>query len=115
MTDIRDKLDAKNRVYGTEEALAQIFIQLLEPQGANLQTVSDVTPQEIFGLSVLKSYSTIINSGIMSNWVEDFLRLRVSRMRIGRKELILLGSGIREYLDNKSKGKTKFSELFQGL
>jgi hypothetical protein len=51
----------------------------------------------------------------MSNWVEDFLRLRVSRMRIGRKELILLGSGIREYLDNKAKGKTRFSDLFQGI
>jgi hypothetical protein len=115
MADIRSNLDAKSRVYGTEEALAQIFVQLLAPQDDNLQTVSDVTPQEIFGLSVLSAYASIFDSKLMKDWMGNFLRLRVSRMRIGRKELILLGSGIREYLDNKSKGKGRFSDLFSGL
>jgi hypothetical protein len=115
MADIRDKLDAKNRVYGTEEALAQIFLQLLEPDGKTLQTVSDVTPHEIFGLSVLNAFSRVLESKLMKEWTDDFMRLRVSRMRIGRKELIILGSGIREYLDSKAKGKTRFSDLFSGL
>jgi hypothetical protein len=115
MADIRSNLDAKSRIYGTEEALAQIFMQLLAPQDDNLQTVSDVTPQEIFGLSVLNAYARIFDSNLMKGWSKDFLLLRISRMRIGRKELILLGSGIRDYLDNKSKGKNRFSDLFQGL
>jgi hypothetical protein len=115
MADIRDKLDAKQRVYGTEEALATIFLQLLDPTDDNLLTVSDVTPQEIFGISVLRAYSSVLESGTMKNWVADFLRLRVSRVRIGRKELILLGSGIRDYLESKSKGKTRFGDLFSGL
>ncbi|MFQ6119454.1 MAG: hypothetical protein ACE5KE_06165 [Methanosarcinales archaeon] len=113
---IRERLDSgKTRVYGTEEALAQIFLELLNPSEDNIHTISDITPEEVFGLSVISSYATLFNSKILKSWMIDFLKLRISRLRIGRKELVLLGSGIREYLEGKQKGKLKFSELFAGL
>lgn len=114
-SSIRDKLDAKHRVYGTEEALAQIFLELLNPSEENIHTISDITPEEVFGLTVLSSYADLFNSPLLKKWIINFLKYRISRLRIGRKELILLGSGIREFIEGKDKSKVKFSDIFAGL
>ena len=112
---IREKLDAKSRVYGTEEALAQIFLELLNPSDENISTISDVTPEEVFGLATMSSYQKIFDSTLLNKWIVDFLKFRVSRLRLGRKELVLLGGGIREYVEGKGKSKVRFSDLFAGM
>lgn len=116
MADIRDNLDSgKTKVYGTEEALARIFLELLNPSDSNVKSISDVTPEEIFYLAVLGSYQKLFNSNIMKEWMVDFLKLRISRLRLGRKELVLLGSGIRDFIEGKGKGKVRFQDLFAGM
>jgi hypothetical protein len=116
MADIRERLDSgKTKVYGTEEAFARIFLELMNPSDENVKSISDVTPEEIFYLALIGSYQKLFDSNIMKEWMTDFLKLRISRLRLGRKELVLLGSGIRDFIEGKGKGKMRFQDLFQGM
>jgi hypothetical protein len=101
-------------VFGTEEALARIVMEMLRPEGSKLLTVTDVTAREIFGLSTIRRYADIFKSKVIDDWVRDFLLLRISRFRMGRREFILLGTGMREIAEEKRK-KVKLQDLYAGL
>jgi len=101
-------------VFGTEEALAKIAMEMLKPEGEKLFTVTDVTAQEIFGLSAMLRYAKIFKSKLIEEWVKDFLLLRISRFRLGRREFIILGTGIKEVAEERRK-KGKLSDLYAGL
>jgi hypothetical protein len=103
----------ESEVFGTEEALAKISMELLEPSEKKLFTVSDITPTEIFGIPTILSFANIFESKIAETWIEDFLLLRVSRLRSGRTEFVIVLSGIREFAELKKKGKV--GDLFSGL
>jgi hypothetical protein len=55
----------------------------------------------------------MFDSNIGKTWVEDFLLLRISRLRAGRTEFVVVLSGIREFAEMKKKGK--LGDMFQGL
>jgi len=99
-------------VFGIDEALARIATQLMEAGDRSVMSVSDVTPEEIFGLSYVLMLSNKIGSDLLEDWVKNFLKLRISRLRLGRKELILLGAGA---TDAQRRGKQNVSDLFAGL
>jgi hypothetical protein len=103
----------ESEVFGTEEALAKISMELLSPVEKKLFTVTDVTPSEIFGIPTLLAFAKKFKSDIMETWVEDFLLLRISRLRAGRQEFVIVLSGIRDFSEMKKKGKA--SDLFAGL
>jgi hypothetical protein len=84
----------------------------MTPTKDNIFTISDITPEEVFGVALLLSYAKKFNSNLIQNWVDDFLLLRVSRMRLGRKELLMLGTGIRQESEKKRGSSI---DLFQGL
>jgi hypothetical protein len=84
----------------------------MTPTEENLFTITDVTPEEIFAIAVLLGYAKKFNSTIAVKWVDDFLLLRISRLRIGRKELLMLGSGMRREAERKRGSAT---DLFAGL
>lgn len=107
------RLRDKAEVMGTEEALARIAMELLEPEKSKLFTVSDITPEEVFGLATLLRIGKLFRSTLIQNWIRDFLLLRVSRLRLGRKEFLLLMTGIKEVEERKRRGKVK--DLFAGL
>jgi hypothetical protein len=88
-------------------------MELLKPEGEKLFTVTDVTPEEIFGISTLNRFGKYFKSTIIGDWVKDFLLLRISRFRLGRKEFILLSTGIKEVSEGRKKGKVQ--DLFAGL
>ena len=73
----------------------------------------DITPEEVFGLATLFEYAKHFKSNIMLDWIKKFLLLRISRLRMGRKELILLGAGIRQL--SEGRGKKSIEDLFAGL
>ena len=103
----------ESEVFGTEEALAKISMELLSPVEKKLFTVTDVTNSEIFGLPTLMAFNTMFDSTIGNVWVEDFLLLRISRLRAGRTEFVVVLSGIREFAEMKKKGK--IGDMFQGV
>jgi len=104
----------ESEVFGTEEALARISMELLNPQDQKLLTVTDVTPEEIFGLSTLMEYAKKFKSTIIKDWVRNFLLMRISRFRLGRREFLLLGTGMKESMEERRRGK-KVTDLFAGL
>lgn len=69
---------------GTEEALAKLYMELLNPSGEKLKTVTDVTPLEVFGMPVMLAYGKLFNSSVVKEWAENFMRLRISRTRNSR-------------------------------
>jgi hypothetical protein len=102
-----------SEVFGLDEALAKMSIELMKPEKDKLYTLSDVTPEEIFGLSTILSYAEIFDSKLIKAWVKNFLLLRISRLRLGRKEHILLGSGMRD--SSEKTGRKSITDLFSGL
>jgi len=116
MADIREKLQqtGSNEVFGLEEALAKINIELLNPTDNKLLTVSDITAKEVFHLSYLLTMAEKLNSKIIKKWVENFLLLRISRYRLGRREFVFISGGMRDMSQRKG-GKTGISDLFAGF
>lgn len=104
----------KEKVVGTEEAVARIGMEFLSPEKENMPMLTDLTPKEIFILSGLRSLADFYNSMIMKRFILLFMKLRVSRYRIGRKELILFATGLKELEEEKRKGK-QLGSLIAGL
>lgn len=107
---IRDEAP-ESQIFGIDEAIAKISTQLMTPTKNNIYTISDVTPEEIFGIALILEMGDKFNSKIIKKWVDNFLMLRVSRLRLGRKELMMIGTGMRQQEERK-KGT---SNLFAGL
>jgi len=103
----------ETEVFGTEEALAKISMEMLEPSADKLLTVTDVTATEIFGLPTMYALGRMFNSDMAKDWIKEFLLLRISRLRAGRTEFVIVLSGIREFAEMKKKGKV--TDLFSGL
>lgn len=110
----RDKAKDIGSLMGIEEALAKISMELLEPEEDKLMTVSDVTPEEVFTLALLMAYGKEFKSKMIDEWIKKFLLLRISRWRMGRREFLLLGTGLREATEEKSK-KASLKSLFAGM
>jgi len=94
--------------------MAKIAMEMLSPTKDKLYTITDVTADEIFGLTSLMRFADIFNSNVMRKWVKEFMLLRISRFRLGRKEFLLLITGMKELAEERRK-KAKVTELFSGL
>lgn len=109
-----EQIGKEAEVFGSEEALAKISMELLDPSDRKLFTVTDVTPEEIFGLSVLNRFADKFDSDVMHDWVEDFCLFRISRLRAGRNEFVVINTGLREFGEMRKKG-SDIRNVFSGL
>lgn len=111
-----ERVDRKEsaEVFGTEEALAKISIELMRPDDDKLLTLSDVTPEEVFIFPTMLSIADKFNSELLKAWVRKFLLLRISKLRAGRGEFSLILGGIRDIEMLKKKGG-KLSDLYAGF
>jgi len=87
-------------------------MELLNPSGEKLKTVTDVTPHEVFTLPVLFMLGKMFKSDIAKKYAEDFMRLRISRTRASRGEFIFMSSGLG--MMNQDK-KLKMGDMFTSL
>lgn len=119
MVDIRDRLKksgaGEGEIFGLEEALARINIELINPTGNKLFTVSDVTAKEIFPLAYLLTIGRRMKTTMIHKWVENFLLLRISRFRLGRREFVFISGGLREVSERRAGGKAGLKDLFSGF
>jgi hypothetical protein len=109
----RGKDVSESEVFGTEESLAKISLELLDPKDDKLMSVTDVVPTECFAIPSMIALGKIFNSTLSDKWIRNFMLLRISRLRSGRTEFVIILSGMREYADLKKKGK--ISDLYSGL
>jgi hypothetical protein len=97
-----------------EEALANLSVDFMNPSSDDkLFSVTDITPEEVFGVATLLTLSDKLGSDLMRTWVINFLRLRISRLRTGRREMLMLGSGIKD--TSEKRKHANLDSLFQGL
>jgi len=108
------RVSGKEEVYGTEEAIARIMSNLAELRDETIDTMTDLTPEEIFHFSRVEAFSTVFNSHLAEDFFAKFKKLRASRYRLGRKEFVLLASGLREF-EVRGKKRLTLGDLFGGL
>jgi len=113
MVMIRDKDSRTRDVFGVEEALASISLELIEPVDDKLYTLTDLTPQEIFLLSRLLMLANRFKSKMVIDWIRNFMLLRISLLRKGRQEILVLGTGLRQAGEEK-RASLSLKSLLRG-
>jgi len=101
-------------IVGLDEALAKVSLELMKPDDERLYTVTDLTPEEVFGISSLLAYSDKLKSETIKDWIRYLLLLRISRFRLGRKEFLLILAGMQSVSSGKSGAKNT-KDLFAGF
>jgi hypothetical protein len=110
---IKKEVDDRG-VVGLDEALARVSMEMMEPTENKLFTITDVTSEEIFGLSGLLTFANKIESDLIKRWVDLFLLMRISRFRLGRKEFLYILGGLQQVSHSKGGAKSA-KDLFAGL
>jgi hypothetical protein len=104
----------EGNIVGLDEALARVSLELMKPDGERLFTVSDLTPEEVFGMSSVLAYADKIQSDYIKQWVRYLLLLRVSRFRLGRKEFLMILAGLQS-VSGAGKGGKSVKDIFGGF
>jgi hypothetical protein len=99
------------KVYGTEEALAKGILNLLHSTEGR-KVLSDLDDEEILNLSLLYTWSDLIKDKALKQFCDNFLELRISRFRLGRREIVSIASFTGEPERRKIKG---IKDLFAGF
>lgn len=98
---------------GQEEAIAHSLLELLD-QAEKHKTMSDLDENEIGVLSLLETMSQRLKIDELGNFVHNYAKFKVSRARLGRREItsaITLGSA---GFEDRRKAKS-IKDLFGGM
>jgi arsenate reductase-like glutaredoxin family protein len=104
----------KDRLMGTEEAMASGIMELIKTSDEKVRTLSDLDDEEIGVLSLLETMATQLDLSSIKMFVERFCQFRVSRYRLGRREIggviSFAGMGAEE-----GRKKKSLKNLFSGM
>lgn len=104
------------KIVGPDEAVSTILFNFIFPEDIEqLKSVTDLTAKEVFFISFV--YGIIDKLGeenikTISNYFNNFLRLRISMWREGRKEALESTIGLREAREAEKRAA---SQLIRGL
>ena len=84
------------------EAMAEAIKDLSKQE--KLMYYTDVEKREIANISVMKVISDRYNLSWLKDYIDYELKLRVSKKRQGRKELVRVIAGVKKALEQKVKG-----------
>jgi hypothetical protein len=110
---IKKEVDDRS-VVGLDEALARVSMELMEPRDKKLFTITDLTSEEIFGMSGLLTFADYIKSDMMKQFAEYVMLMRISRFRLGRKEFLFILGGLQQASHLKGASKSA-KDLFSGF
>lgn len=100
----------EGEMYGREEAFAKLGMSLLKTE--EFKVLSDLESEEIGKVAIIQTLADRLKSPVLKTFVKNFLLLRVSQNRLGRREMMNIAtSGVE---DTKKKAKS-ISSLFAGL
>jgi hypothetical protein len=97
------------KILGFEE---QLSLALKDISPKELKKQSDLNDEEIISLSVIYLWAEITKIKALKNFADNFLALRISRHRMGRREIISLGYGATE---PERRRLRSLRELFLGI
>jgi len=104
--------EIKTDIYGVEEAIARSVIELTDVKDEKAKVLSELSLEEIPFVAMLFTVSNRYNLKNLEIFCKEFLKLRVSLDRKGRRELVRISTAEKEMEKQKVKG---ISSLFSGL
>lgn len=75
------------RPIGQEESVARSLQELTTPHEDNIDFLSDLDDEDILNITALKIWGEVTGFDIFKEFCHHFERLRVSRNRLGRREI----------------------------
>lgn len=107
------RVEPEAEVFGKDEAFAKISMELLKTDKYK-KILSDLDVDEVNALTSLLAIGRIIKSDMLEKIVNDFLELRVSKDRLGRKEILSFALAS-TFEGAGGRAKAGISSLFSGL
>jgi hypothetical protein len=102
------------RVLGQEEAMAQALLELMDIQGDKAKSLTDLNDEEVGVLTLLQTMHDTIKIKEIGNFVDLYCKFKVSRSRLGRREIInAISFGGVQMDDKRRRGSIK--DLFAGM
>lgn len=104
----------KERLYGTDEAMAKGIIEMIKTSAENAKTMSDLNDPEVGYLSLLETIADELGLEVLKKFNQNFCQYRVSRFRLGRREI----GGVLTFAGAESTGRVKsrsIRDLFSGI
>jgi hypothetical protein len=106
--------DVQGKIYGTEEAVASLIIELTSVQKEKIKGLTELDDQEIGVLTVLNVIGERLDISSLIDFVTNFCQFRVSRFRMGRREMVDIASYTISPTDDRRKFKS-MRDLFGGM
>lgn len=102
-----------NRVLGQEEAMAQALLELMNIQEDKTRTLSDLNDEEVGVLSLLQTLGNRIKLNEINDFVRLYCQFKVSRFRLGRREIVnTISLGTMGFEEKRKVGRWK--DIFGG-
>lgn len=97
------------RVLGLDEQIART-LEVIAPK--DIKERSDLDEEEILNLSVIYIWGEMLNINTLKKFADNFCRLRNSRFRLGRREIVAIASMSQEPERKKFRS---LRDLFSGM
>jgi len=102
------------RVLGQEEAMAEALLELMDIRDEKTRTLSDLNEEEIGVLTLLQTIYNRIKVKEIEDFVDLYCKFKVSRARLGRREIVNAISFGGIGFEEKRK-KASIKDIFSGF
>jgi len=110
--DRLSKAELKDEIFGTDEAVARTITVLSREEEGKMPILSDLFVEEIPYVAGFMTVAEHFELPVFKGFINNFLRMRVSKDRLGRRELVGIASGTKE---QEKRVKASLTNLFAGL
>jgi hypothetical protein len=101
-------LKPTEKILGLDEQIAK-NLEIIAPK--EVKERSDIDDEEIMGLSVIYLWGDMLKIPALIDFADNFCKLRVSKWRLGRREMVSIASTVNE--PNQKKMRS-LKDLFMG-
>lgn len=103
------------KIMGTEEAVARLIQELVKTEKGKAKMLSDLHDREIGPLSILDTLGKTTKIKALQDFCTNFCQYRVSRFRLGRRELVNIASFTTEGLQEKRRKRMSIRDLIPSM
>jgi len=107
-------MEREKLVFGTEEAVARLIIELMKSEKKRIKLLTDLSDEEIMVLSLLSTIGEKLKLNVLNKFCSNFCLYRVSKARAGRKEFVNIATYTTGEM-TETKRRKGIKDLFGGL
>ena len=109
--EMKERKIELEEIVGPEEARARIALELSSPEGEKLKMFSELFIEEVIPAAAWTTVAEKLKLNTLKVFIENFLKFRVSKDRMGRFEMERIAVGITEEIARKKGLKSLFAML----